>query len=196
MGTEIVASLVLAAVIGSVPSAYLVARAGGGVDIRLVGDGNVGARNVYRQVGPASGILVLAADLAKGAGAVSAAQALGLGRMEAMAAGVVVAVANDFTPWLRFQGGQGMAVSLGVLVVLLPAETLIAVAVALAVLTLTRHWDASWAVGLALIPFLAWIAGRPGDLVLYPVVLLPLIGAKKLIDSPRARRARSAAKGS
>lgn len=189
MDPEVAASLVIAAVVGSVPSAYLVARAGIGVDIRTVGDGNVGARNVYWQMGPMAGVQVLSADLAKGSGVVLVAQALGLTRMEVMAAGVVVAVANDYTPWLRFQGGQGMAVTMGVLMVLLPIETVVAVGVTLALLAVTRHWDASWAMGLALLPLISWFAGRPGDLILYPVVLLPLIGVKKLIDLPRARRA-------
>ncbi len=193
MDPELVTSLAVAAALGSVPSAYLVARAAQGVDIRTVGDGNVGARNVYWQVGAVAGALVLVADLAKGAGAVLTALALGLGRTEVMATGVVAALANDFTPWLRFQGGQGMAVTLGILTVLLPAETLVAVAGALAVLAVTRHWDASWAVSLSLLPVLAWIAGRSADLVLYPIALLPLIGAKKLIDRPRARRARLSA---
>ena len=63
-------------VIGMLPSAYIAGRLLKGVDIRKVGDWNTGAANVYRNVSHASGVIVLAADVGKGALAVLLAQAV------------------------------------------------------------------------------------------------------------------------
>ncbi|HSU57526.1 MAG TPA: glycerol-3-phosphate acyltransferase, partial [Candidatus Dormibacteraeota bacterium] len=63
-------TIFLSYLLGSIPSGYLVARAKG-VDIRTVGSGNIGATNVFRYLGKPAGILVLAADAAKGCLAVA-----------------------------------------------------------------------------------------------------------------------------
>ena len=61
------AALALAYAAGSVPSAYLAGRLLKGVDLRTVGSGNLGATNVYRNLGPTAALVVLLADAAKGA---------------------------------------------------------------------------------------------------------------------------------
>lgn len=63
----IAVALIGAYLIGSFPSAYLMARLRKGIDIRAVGSKNVGAMNVFYKVGFAEGILVLAMDIGKGA---------------------------------------------------------------------------------------------------------------------------------
>ena len=64
--------------LGSIPTAYIAGRLGGGKDIRRLGDGNMGAQNAFRQIGPAIGILVGVIDAGKGALPVLLAQAAGL----------------------------------------------------------------------------------------------------------------------
>ncbi len=195
MTAEIWRCLIIAYLLGSIPTAYIVGRLVAGVDIRTVGDGNVGAKNVYSQVGPLPGLVVGLFDVAKGALAVLYAKRLALPEMTILLAGFVVVLAHDWMIPLRFRGGQGMAASLGAFLVLLPQETIIILALTGALLLLTRRWNLSWSIGFGLLPILAWLAGRPPKLVLYPVALLPTIGIKKLIDLPRARRLASQASG-
>lgn len=104
--------------IGSIPSAYLIGRAFGHLDIRRVGTGNVGATNVFRQVGRLPGILTGLADVGKGVVAVSLARSL-----DASAAPLVsllgAVVGHNWPVWLRFQGGGGLATFGGGLALLL-----------------------------------------------------------------------------
>lgn len=171
---------------GSVPVAYLVARVVAGADIRKVGDGNVGARNVYLNIGRIPGILVALGGIFKGYGAVFTARQLGLSENMVLVCGGVAVLGHDYTPFLHFQGGQGMSTSIGVLFFVLPQETLVVVFVSALFLVLFRNWDLSMALGFALFPLLAWGWGRSSKLVLYTVALLPIIGIKKILDIPRA----------
>jgi glycerol-3-phosphate acyltransferase PlsY len=68
-------ALVLAYLLGSIPSGYLAGRTRG-VDLRTVGSGNVGAANVFRSLGKTMGIGVLVADIAKGVAAALVARGL------------------------------------------------------------------------------------------------------------------------
>lgn len=188
MDPRLTFALISAYLLGSVPSAYLIARWVGGVDIRTVGDGNVGAKNVWEQVGRVPGATVALMDVAKGMTAVMLAQRLGLSELAVLLTGFVAVLGHDFMLFLRFRGGQGMATMVGVFLVLLPRETLAIGAVAGVTLLVTRHWEFSTGVGFALLPVLAWWTGRPPRLLLYPVVLLPTIGIRKLMDRPIARR--------
>lgn len=184
-------AFLLAYLLGAIPFAYIIARVVAGVDIRMVGDGNVGARNVWRSVGPLSGAATLLADMGKGYLAILLARQCQLSQMATLVTGFAVVIGHDWTIFLRFRGGQGMAASLGVLLAILPRETLIALAIVGVVWCLLRHLDFACGVGLGLVPFFAWRFGKPPQLVLYPVSLLPTIGLKKLVDLPRARRIRS-----
>jgi len=184
--TELV--FLLSYLLGAIPFAYIFARLIGGVDIRTVGDGNVGARNVWRSVGPLAGMATLLADVGKGYLAILLAKHCQLSQMAVIAAGFTAVMGHDWTVFLRFQGGQGMAASVGTMLALLPRETTLSLGVVGVVWGLLRHLDLAFSVGFGLLPLLAWRFGEPSQLVLYPVVLFPTIGLKKLIDLPRARR--------
>ncbi|WP_376791444.1 glycerol-3-phosphate acyltransferase [Thermoflexus sp.] len=179
------AVLFTAYLLGSIPTAYLVAQGVAGLDIRTVGDGNPGARNVWLHLGWRWGVLVAVLDMLKGYAAVRWAQALGFSEPYAFLAGLAAVLGHDTSPFLRFRGGQGMATTLGVMLALLPWETLFAIAVFLAAYRLTRRWDESLFVGMIWLPLLPLLLGRDLRYVLYPVALLPTVGVKKLIDQIR-----------
>ena len=105
------------------PIGYLVAQGRGGVDLRRVGSGNVGAANAYRARGLALAVGVLLADVGKGAAAVWLA-----GAANPAAAGVAAVVGHIYPFWLRFRGGKGVATASGVFAVLAPMATLLATA--------------------------------------------------------------------
>jgi glycerol-3-phosphate acyltransferase PlsY len=118
---------------GSIPFAYLVARARG-IDVRRVGSGNVGATNVLRTSGVVTAVCVMVLDVAKGAGAVQCAARLAPDAIAAPAvAGVAAVIGHIYPVWLKFRGGKGVATAAGVFSVLTP----VALAPALALFVLT-----------------------------------------------------------
>lgn len=112
-------AVVMAYVVGSLPSAHAVAVRSG-VDLRRAGSGNVGAANAFRTLGAARAALVAALDIAKGVAAVLLARAVAPDGWVAAAA--VAAIAGQIHPiWLGFRGGKGVATSFGVFTLLSPA---------------------------------------------------------------------------
>lgn len=174
--------------LGSIPAAYIVGRLVAGVDIRQLGDGNVGARNTFKSVGKRAGLAVALVDVGKGALAVALARRFAVTEEMALLAGVCVVLGHDFSVFLRFQGGQGMATTVGVLGVLFPQETAVGLVALAAVYVLTRNWDLSCGIGLGLLVIAMWVAGQSAVRVLYATILLPIIGAKKLLQVWHRRR--------
>jgi glycerol-3-phosphate acyltransferase PlsY len=135
--------------LGSIPTGFLVARAKG-IDIRTVGSGNIGATNVFRHLGKPAGVLVLLVDALKGWLAVTVLSKLigawiepsaGALEMEwlAICAGVGAILGHNFTCWLHFKGGKGIATSAGALTALVPGPLLIILGVWIVVFALTRY---------------------------------------------------------
>ncbi len=183
-------AIVLAAyVLGSIPTAFLVARRAG-VDLRRVGDGNLGARNAHLHIGPAAGVLITLIDVSKGAAAAFVALEFAPSETVMYLAGIAAAVGHDYSVFLGFRGGQGMAASLGVLAVFQPVETIIATSVAGVTYQLSRRWDFSWTVGLILLPGSGLALGRPLRQVVYACLQLLTVGIKKMLDTPLRRRLR------
>jgi glycerol-3-phosphate acyltransferase PlsY len=125
--------LIAAYLLGSIPTGYLVARAKG-VDIRTVGSGNIGATNVFRILGKPAGIFVLVFDGLKGfAGCAwlvdAVIQAFHANAEESgylrLMGGLAVILGHNYTCWLNFKGGKGIATSAGVLAALVPWALLI-----------------------------------------------------------------------
>lgn len=120
-------SLVVSYLIGSVPFGYLFARLVKGVDIRKHGSGNIGATNVFRVVGRQWGIIVLILDFAKGFLVVTLlaefffnlAPAVSIRTYKIIMA-IAVISGHDWTVFLGFKGGKGIATSLGTLLGIVP----------------------------------------------------------------------------
>lgn len=132
------ALLVFAYFCGSIPTGVWLARRRG-VDPRDIGSGNIGATNVARAAGNAAGVLTLFGDTAKGLFPVLLATKLGFGD-DARAAVALAAFAGHIFPcFLRFQGGKGVAVSLGVLLGLAPLGMAISVPIFLLTVAISRY---------------------------------------------------------
>ncbi len=110
--------VVPAYLIGTFPSAALVARAGGH-DVLTEGSGNPGASNVTRLMGWKAGAVVMVADFLKGTLAAGVGLAVG-GRVGAYALGIAAVLGHMFPVTRRFRGGKGVATASGALVVLFP----------------------------------------------------------------------------
>jgi len=184
-------TLLAAYLIGAIPFAYIVSRLATGVDIRRVGDGNAGAKNTFHSVGPMAGVLVGAADISKGMLAVELARTITGSEETAMVAGMSAVLGHDFSPFLNFHGGQGMASMVGAFLLLFPVPTTAAVVLSLVILGITRNWDAAWTTGFLILIALVIVCGYGWNRVLYTVLLIPTIGVRKGLQILAAHRLRA-----
>ena len=121
---KITAVLVFAYLLGSMPTAVIISKRFKGVDIRTVGDGNMGARNTYHSIGSKFGVMVAVIDFFKGALPVLLAYLLGLELFWLFMVGAMAILGHDFPVFARFKGGQGTASTLGTMSVMFPLPTL------------------------------------------------------------------------
>ncbi len=136
------AALLLASyLLGSVPTAYLVARWVKGIDIRTVGSGNIGATNAMRAVGPWAAVVVLLIDGLKGALPARWPNfaAPGASGSWSLACALAAVLGHNFPCFLGFRGGKGVATTLGGLIGAQPPVALAAIGTWFAVVIPTRY---------------------------------------------------------
>lgn len=110
----------LSYLIGSIPFGLLYARVLGGLDVRSVGSGNIGATNVLRAAGKKAAILTLLSDCAKGLVPALMASRMLDNPAAAALCGAAAVLGHNFPVFLGFKGGKGVATSLGVVLALTP----------------------------------------------------------------------------
>jgi glycerol-3-phosphate acyltransferase PlsY len=131
--------VVIGYLLGSIPFAFVLSRRLRGIDIRRSGSGNVGAANVLRTSGVPAAVLVMALDMAKGAGSVIVVQRWLGGEAAPAAAGVAAVVGHIYPVWLHFRGGKGVATACGVFTVLTPWAMAPVIALFVVTVWLTRY---------------------------------------------------------
>ena len=166
----------LSYLLGCFPSAYIAGRLTRGVDIREIGDGNMGTANAFRELGARTGICVFLADVTKGAAAVLLAQWAGLSQVFILLAGVAAVAGHNWPVFLKFRGGRGEATAIGVLLVLVPQETFPLLAPMGACLLATRNVTRSATVLFVPLPLVSWLFGAPAAVIAYSVALPSLVG--------------------
>ena len=143
--------LLAAYLLGSIPFSLIIGKRVKGIDLREHGSGNLGATNVYRNLGASWGGVCLVLDMAKGALAVflvgvvahlaaaDGAMPLGIPEDIYRILGAVAAImGHSFSPFAGFKGGKGIATTFGAFLILEPFPILIAFGVFLAVFFATR----------------------------------------------------------
>ena len=131
--------IILAYLMGSIPTSYILGKKIKKIDIRDFGSGNVGATNALRVLGTKYGVLALIFDMAKGAIPVFAAKHLGFNDFWLIAIALTAILGHIFTIFLKFKGGKGVATSAGVFIALTPAAVGIALLVFVGVVWITRY---------------------------------------------------------
>ncbi len=187
VAVALITLVLLSYLLGSIPTGFLVAKAKG-VDIRSVGSGNIGATNVFRILGKGAGIFVLTADAVKGALAVlwiapwvqRLAEGSFIGRSMfyldafpnlderdwlSVLAGICAILGHNYTCWLRFKGGKGIATTAGVFAALAPAAFGIALAAWLVVFAASRYVSLASIVAAVALPLAVWLTGNGGLLI-------------------------------
>lgn len=132
--------ILLAYLVGSVPTSYLVSRWGYRTDLRKRGSGNLGATNVFRVLGWKAALPVVLVDIGKGFAPTWFFATLDTSPLWAwtLAYGGAAIVGHVFPVWLGFRGGKGVATSAGVLAAVAPMATLAGLGVWLVVVFGTR----------------------------------------------------------
>ena len=179
---EVAAAFVLAYLLGSVPMAYLVGRATKGIDLRRYGSGSVGASNTFRHVGKAMVVPVVIFDsLVKGVLPVYLAQLLGTSPWVAVACGLGAVAGHNWSLYLRFTGGRGVVVLLGVLAVLAWKE------LALGTLITAAGWmpfrsSPLWVgIGVASLPLLSMALGESPHITALCGGLVATVALKRIM---------------
>ena len=138
-GTPELVALAASYIFGATPFGYLAGRLRG-MDIRQHGSGNIGATNAFRVLGKPTGITVFVLDFLKGLLPVLlAARVFPNAELAPLLAGIGAILGHNFTFWLGFKGGKGIATSAGVLLALLPVAMLVGLGVWLLLFFTTRY---------------------------------------------------------
>ena len=175
--------IILGYFLGSIPFSYIMARLVKGIDIRSVGSGNVGGFNVMQQVGFLPGAVAGLLDVSKGVVALLLARWLGFSEWVMFLVGMAAVFGHCYPLFLGFKGGKGGSVSIAMALLLLTKESLIAILVGALVFLVTRNIAVTLGTGFAVLIPLAWWFGRPWPLVLFPLVLLLVMGMRILPDA-------------
>lgn len=176
-------------VLGSIPSAYIVARALRGIDIRRYGTGNVGGGNVWDTISFRAFLFVGLADAAKGALAVAVAQRLGLDLWMAVACGWAAIIGHNWSIFLRRAGGKGLATLTGAMFALAPLLATIFLLTLLVPHFLrnlpvwTLRQGPIWTIiGLIAAAILAWLFGEPPPIIVYILGGFVIHMTKRVLD--------------
>ena len=171
-----IAVLVISYFLGSVPAGFLAGKARG-IDVRTVGSGNIGATNVFRVLGKTAGTVVLLADALKGFAAARWTPLLAVYLFPeaapqrenlALAAGAAAILGHNYTCWLNFKGGKGIATSGGVVLAWAPLACLTALALWGVVFVATKFVSLASIAAALVLPVAVW--GWNGSLTMTVVM--------------------------
>ena len=174
-------TILVAYLLGSIPTGFLVGKSRG-VDMRQLGSGNIGATNVFRFLGKPAGIFVLLADALKGWLAVAVAapliaawfdgsiSSLTLEWMK-ICAMLAAVLGHNYTCWLYFKGGKGIATSAGAMIALAPWAFAIIFSIFLLVLAVTRYVSLGSVCAAAALPIATWLTTRSINMTIVTGIL-------------------------
>ena len=182
MGWQFPLAIGLAYVIGSVTTGYLIGKVFRGIDIRDYGSGNIGATNTLRVLGKPAGVTALVLDVAKGLVAVTALAAIAasgrspvtLPTMKVLL-GIAAIAGHNWTVFLRFRGGKGVATSAGVFLGIAWLPVLIA-AVAFTVIVLSTRIVSLGSMSAAVVlPVAMFVLGSEREFLAFGIVAAALV---------------------
>ena len=181
---EIAALYIGSYLLGSIPTAYIIGRLVRGVDIRGYGSGNVGSANLYEHVGKRWVFPLVAFEmLVKGALPIWAAlYVLDISRSSAFLIGppLLSIAGNNWSVFLKLQGGRGIAVTGGTLLALSPVLLVVCAGIAVGGWRITKSSGLWVLISLALLPLWAYLVHDGLNLVWYCLGLLAIVVLKRL----------------
>ena len=189
MTVQILVGCIVSYLIGSIPFSYIVAKKAKGVDIRVVGEGNVGGRNVWHVAGKKYGVIAGVLDMLKGLAAYRLGILLGLSPWWIWLCGIFVVIGHDFPVFLKGRGGKGAASAMGFLLGMGPYVIVISGALMGVLYLLFRNFHLAIGIGMGALPILWHFALKKSwTEVAILVSFLLVLGIKRLIDEPYMRK--------
>jgi glycerol-3-phosphate acyltransferase PlsY len=181
---DIVLPVGLGYLLGSIPSGLLLAKLFGWPDPRAYGSGHIGARNAGRGAGKFAFVLVLIADLGKGAAAVLLSDAVSASEWAVVIGGTAAVIGHNWPVWLNFSGGMGLATAAGVaLVRVWPLLAVMLVLLAVIRFVFIKHTPRATIATCLLVTPIAWLVFRYTGPDLWLAILISLLLAyRHLID--------------
>jgi glycerol-3-phosphate acyltransferase PlsY len=166
-------ALVFGYLLGSIPFGLVLTKLAGTEDLRSIGSGNIGATNVLRtgRKGLAAATLLL--DALKGTVAVIVAGYLA-GAEAAMLAGLGAFLGHLFPVWLKFKGGKGVAVYIGILIGLFWPAAVLFCAIWLVTAVISRYSSLSALIASFITPIFLWWYGHPALAALFALLTVLL----------------------
>lgn len=155
--------------VGSIPNGYLVGKIYG-IDIRQFGSKNIGATNIFRVLGPKPAFWVFLTDAAKGVAGVFIGQAVFDLPAAALLGGIGAIAGHNWSVFLGFKGGRGVATALGVIAVLVPKVTVIVFLVWAVIVYITRYVSLGSIIAALVAPPLIWLFGERTEYLYFGVV--------------------------
>jgi glycerol-3-phosphate acyltransferase PlsY len=150
----VAAILISSYLIGAIPFGLFFGKTMGGVDVRTVGSGNIGATNVLRGAGKKAALLTLLSDALKGLVPVLIASWIFSNDTITALAGIAAIVGHNFPVYLRFKGGKGVATSFGVVLAVAPWTGLLCLLTWGAAAAVWRYSSLSALIAFALYPLI------------------------------------------
>ena len=185
MTLGVIIMFVAAYLLGSVPFGIIIGKTMYGIDPRTVGSGNIGTANSMRAFGRTGAVLVLFGDALKGAIPTYVALRLFGDPWISAGVGLATVVGHNWSVFLRFKGGKGVATTLGVVIVLSLLAAVAFGAVWLATAGITRYSSLASMLGSAAVPLMMYARGDPPPYVWYGIIALALV---LLRHEPNIRR--------
>ncbi len=152
---------------GSIPSGLWIVKALFGIDIRNYGSKNIGTTNVFRTVGAKAALLVLILDMLKGIIAVAAMNYFFANPLLDVITALGALLGHNYSVFLRFKGGKGVATGLGLLIYLMPKVSLGSFLVWLILVLITRYVSLGSVVAAVMTPIFAWYFGYPPAYIVF-----------------------------
>ncbi|MGF6905908.1 glycerol-3-phosphate 1-O-acyltransferase PlsY [Fusobacterium sp. PH5-44] len=170
--------VIIAYLIGSIPTGVWIGKKFKNIDIREHGSKNTGTTNAYRVLGARYGIMVLLLDILKGFLPVYAASSNGITGVHLIVVGVVAIIGHSLSIFLNFKGGKGVATSLGVFLFLIPKIMLILIVVFILVSGISKYISLASIICATLLPILTYFLPIRANIPKIPLVIINfLIGS-------------------
>lgn len=156
--------------LGSIPFSHLFPKIIKGHDVREKGTKNVGATNALVVGGKRAGLLALVGDIAKGIAAISLARYYFLPDWGVALSGFAAVVGHDFSIFLRFKGGKGVATAGGIFIALDPIFAILIVLIWIFAMAVIRYFIPATVLALCFAPALMWMASWRMEYIVFGVL--------------------------
>ncbi|MCD5390782.1 glycerol-3-phosphate 1-O-acyltransferase PlsY [candidate division NPL-UPA2 bacterium] len=174
---RVLVAVILSYLLGSIPTSFLLGRLRG-VDLRRQGSGNVGATNAFRVLGPLPGVISLILDIGKGLVAITVLARI-CGPQPTnwikILIGLAVIAGHNWTVFLKFKGGKGVATSSGVFLGLAPYAVLFSALLWLIVVPISRYVSLGSILAAISLPVFIWWTEKEITITLFGLLISLLV---------------------